>query len=183
MKKAKELSVLCDVEVAVVIFSTSGKLYDFCSTNRFFYYYYYYSRFMICSFHQFFFGFCSLKLAVQFAVLSSFCCHALAVHPCVFKMEIYIQLTYIIHKVISGCMLKNCVGNPYADIYLFHPNPKNILQCVWIVVPFTLIFFFFIYIEFGHSLQIILLQRGVSISFDLFLILTCFSHECFLVRY
>lgn len=55
MKKAKELSVLCDVEVAVVIFSTSGKLYDFCSTNRFFYYYYYYySRFMICSFHQFF---------------------------------------------------------------------------------------------------------------------------------
>lgn len=64
MKKAKELSVLCDVEVAVVIFSTRGKLYDFCSTNRFFYYYYYcycyyyyhYSRFMICSFHQFFFS-------------------------------------------------------------------------------------------------------------------------------
>ena len=35
MKKAKELSVLCDVDVAVLIFSGRGKLYDFCSTNRF----------------------------------------------------------------------------------------------------------------------------------------------------
>ncbi|XP_027097746.1 agamous-like MADS-box protein AGL27 isoform X1 [Coffea arabica] len=33
MKKAKELSVLCDVDVAVLIFSGRGKLYDFCSTN------------------------------------------------------------------------------------------------------------------------------------------------------
>ncbi|KAL3511456.1 hypothetical protein ACH5RR_030857 [Cinchona calisaya] len=33
MKKAQELSVLCDVDVAVLVFSTRGKLYDFCSTN------------------------------------------------------------------------------------------------------------------------------------------------------
>ncbi|KAL4591893.1 hypothetical protein LXL04_004868 [Taraxacum kok-saghyz] len=30
-KKARQLSVLCDVDVSVVVFSDSGKLYDFCS--------------------------------------------------------------------------------------------------------------------------------------------------------
>ncbi|XP_059286872.1 agamous-like MADS-box protein AGL31 isoform X1 [Lycium ferocissimum] len=33
LKKAKELSTLCDVDVAVVIFSNSGKLYQFSSAN------------------------------------------------------------------------------------------------------------------------------------------------------
>nr|BCL01226.1 FLC-like MADS-box protein [Gentiana triflora] len=33
MKKAKELAVLCDVDVAVVVFSNRGKLYDFSSNN------------------------------------------------------------------------------------------------------------------------------------------------------
>nr|BAK18556.1 flowering locus C-like protein, splicing variant 1 [Eustoma grandiflorum] len=33
MKKAKELGVLCDVDVAVVIVSSHGKLYDFSSNN------------------------------------------------------------------------------------------------------------------------------------------------------
>ncbi|KAK3035866.1 hypothetical protein RJ639_033003 [Escallonia herrerae] len=31
MKKARELSVLCGVDVGVVVFSCRGKLYDFCS--------------------------------------------------------------------------------------------------------------------------------------------------------
>ncbi|KAM0854655.1 hypothetical protein ACQ4PT_050286 [Festuca glaucescens] len=31
LKKAKEISVLCDAEVGVVVFSSAGKLYDFCS--------------------------------------------------------------------------------------------------------------------------------------------------------
>ncbi|KAF8642709.1 hypothetical protein HU200_067086 [Digitaria exilis] len=31
LKKAREISVLCDAEVGVVIFSSAGKLYDFCS--------------------------------------------------------------------------------------------------------------------------------------------------------
>nr|AEX58639.1 AGL2-1 [Epimedium sagittatum] len=31
LKKAYELSVLCDAEVAVIIFSSRGKLYEFCS--------------------------------------------------------------------------------------------------------------------------------------------------------
>jgi hypothetical protein len=33
LKKAKELSVLCDAEVAVVIFSSTGKLYEFSSSR------------------------------------------------------------------------------------------------------------------------------------------------------
>ncbi|CAN1244298.1 Agamous-like MADS-box protein MADS2 [Linum perenne] len=34
LKKAYELSVLCDAEVALIIFSNRGKLYEFCSTNK-----------------------------------------------------------------------------------------------------------------------------------------------------
>nr|AIE44769.1 putative MADS-domain transcription factor AGL2 [Nuphar advena] len=33
LKKAYELSVLCDVEVALIIFSNRGRLYEFCSTS------------------------------------------------------------------------------------------------------------------------------------------------------
>ncbi|KAD6119685.1 hypothetical protein E3N88_10956 [Mikania micrantha] len=32
MKKAKELAILCDAEVGVVIFSSTGKLYEFASS-------------------------------------------------------------------------------------------------------------------------------------------------------
>ena len=35
LKKAYELSVLCDAEVALIIFSNRGKLYEFCSGSRF----------------------------------------------------------------------------------------------------------------------------------------------------
>ncbi|KAM7267261.1 hypothetical protein ACFE04_009427 [Oxalis oulophora] len=34
LKKAYELSVLCEAEVALIIFSNRGKLYEFCSTNN-----------------------------------------------------------------------------------------------------------------------------------------------------
>ncbi|KAG6576135.1 Agamous-like MADS-box protein MADS4, partial [Cucurbita argyrosperma subsp. sororia] len=34
IKKARELSVLCDVEVGLVIFTNRGRLYEFCSGNR-----------------------------------------------------------------------------------------------------------------------------------------------------
>ncbi|CAK9186220.1 unnamed protein product [Ilex paraguariensis] len=34
-KKAYELSVLCDAEVALIIFSNRGKLYEFCSSSRY----------------------------------------------------------------------------------------------------------------------------------------------------
>ncbi|KAF3324068.1 transcription factor CAULIFLOWER A-like protein [Carex littledalei] len=33
LKKAYELSVLCDAEVAVIIFSNRGKLFEFCSSS------------------------------------------------------------------------------------------------------------------------------------------------------
>ncbi|KAL7093978.1 hypothetical protein ACP275_11G072400 [Erythranthe tilingii] len=35
IKKAKELSVLCDVDLATIIFSNRGKLFQYCSTDRF----------------------------------------------------------------------------------------------------------------------------------------------------
>jgi len=35
LKKAYELSVLCDAEVALIIFSNRGKLYEFSSTSRY----------------------------------------------------------------------------------------------------------------------------------------------------
>ncbi|KAL8044720.1 hypothetical protein ABFX02_08G063900 [Erythranthe guttata] len=34
LKKAKELSILCDAEVGLIIFSTTGKLYEFSGDNR-----------------------------------------------------------------------------------------------------------------------------------------------------
>ncbi|CAA3026003.1 MADS-box transcription factor 23 isoform X2, partial [Olea europaea subsp. europaea] len=33
LKKAKELSILCDAQVGLIIFSSTGKLYDFASTG------------------------------------------------------------------------------------------------------------------------------------------------------
>lgn len=33
LKKARELSVLCDAEVAVIVFSKSGKLFEYSSTG------------------------------------------------------------------------------------------------------------------------------------------------------
>uniref|UniRef100_A0A7N1A4C6 MADS-box transcription factor 23-like n=1 Tax=Kalanchoe fedtschenkoi TaxID=63787 RepID=A0A7N1A4C6_KALFE len=33
LKKAKELAILCDAEVGVMVFSSTGKLYDFASTS------------------------------------------------------------------------------------------------------------------------------------------------------
>jgi SRF-type transcription factor (DNA-binding and dimerisation domain) len=35
LKKAYELSVLCDAEVALIVFSSRGKLYEFCSSPRY----------------------------------------------------------------------------------------------------------------------------------------------------
>lgn len=34
LKKAKELSVLCDVDVAAIVVSSRGKLYQYCSNNK-----------------------------------------------------------------------------------------------------------------------------------------------------
>ncbi|RXH74133.1 hypothetical protein DVH24_021313 [Malus domestica] len=34
IKKAKELAILCDAEVGLVIFSSTGKLYEFASNSN-----------------------------------------------------------------------------------------------------------------------------------------------------
>ncbi|BBN67209.1 K-box region and MADS-box transcription factor family protein [Prunus dulcis] len=34
LKKAKELSILCDAEVGLIIFSSTGRLYDYASTSN-----------------------------------------------------------------------------------------------------------------------------------------------------
>ena len=33
LKKAYELSILCDAEVGLVVFSSTGRLYEFCNTK------------------------------------------------------------------------------------------------------------------------------------------------------
>ncbi|CAM8936075.1 unnamed protein product [Rhodiola kirilowii] len=33
LKKAKELAILCDAEIGIVVFSSTGKLYEFASTS------------------------------------------------------------------------------------------------------------------------------------------------------
>ncbi|RXI00399.1 hypothetical protein DVH24_037947 [Malus domestica] len=33
LKKAKELSILCDAEVGLIVFSSTGRLYDYASTR------------------------------------------------------------------------------------------------------------------------------------------------------
>lgn len=33
LKKAKELSILCEAEVGLIVFSSTGKLYDFASSR------------------------------------------------------------------------------------------------------------------------------------------------------
>lgn len=35
LKKAHEISVLCDAEVALIIFSNKGKLYEFATDNKY----------------------------------------------------------------------------------------------------------------------------------------------------
>jgi hypothetical protein len=45
LKKAYELSVLCDAEVALIIFSNRGKLYEFCSGQR-------YTHACVCEHHS-----------------------------------------------------------------------------------------------------------------------------------
>lgn len=38
LKKAQELAILCDAEVAVIIFSNTGKLFEFSSSGFVFFY-------------------------------------------------------------------------------------------------------------------------------------------------
>ncbi|CAN1284596.1 MADS-box transcription factor 57 [Linum perenne] len=52
IKKAKELSVLCDAQVGLIVFSTTDKLYEFSSTRLVI-------RFILYIIYSFFFNFIS----------------------------------------------------------------------------------------------------------------------------
>ena len=57
-KKAQELSVLCDAEVALIVFSATGKLFEF-SSSRYIYVYTHLLYFFFCFFFSLFnFGYC-----------------------------------------------------------------------------------------------------------------------------
>lgn len=62
LKKAKELSVLCDAEVAVIVFSSTGKLYEFSST-RFGYWILYIFYFLIFFYSVIYHG--SMLLSIE----------------------------------------------------------------------------------------------------------------------
>jgi hypothetical protein len=38
LKKAHEISVLCDADVALIVFSTRGKLFEYSTDSRFFFF-------------------------------------------------------------------------------------------------------------------------------------------------
>lgn len=40
LKKAKELAILCDAEVAVIVFSSTGKLFEFSNAGYVFYFFF-----------------------------------------------------------------------------------------------------------------------------------------------
>jgi hypothetical protein len=42
IKKAKELAILCDAEVGLVIFSSTAKLYEFASTRSAFFFFFFF---------------------------------------------------------------------------------------------------------------------------------------------
>lgn len=51
IKKAKELAILCDAEVGLVIFSSTGKLYEFASTrfDLFYSFFFFFFLFLLIS--------------------------------------------------------------------------------------------------------------------------------------
>ena len=76
LKKAYELSVLCDAEVALIIFSTRGKLYEFCSSSR-----YVFLRFCTHSYLKFMFVCANIYTRLfMFEIISIF----LFTFPCFF---------------------------------------------------------------------------------------------------
>jgi hypothetical protein len=63
LKKAHEISVLCDAEVALIVFSTKGKLFEFSSDSRFISLFVY--LFASCNILQFYFFFYFMNLFCQ----------------------------------------------------------------------------------------------------------------------
>lgn len=76
LKKAFELSVLCDAEITLIVFSPTGKLYDFSSSSR-------YIRTSICL----------ITFIICYSIYSQY------IYIYFFKKKIYIFfcLNYIIH--------------------------------------------------------------------------------------
>lgn len=77
LKKAKELAILCDAEVGLVIFSSTGKLYDFASTRsaRYLFFAFFLCLkpksilfFFLSHYFKFFFFFCCLLVFAKINV-------------------------------------------------------------------------------------------------------------------
>lgn len=49
IKKAKEITVLCDAQVSLVIFGSNGKMHDYCSPSTTYVYNIYFSLFITFS--------------------------------------------------------------------------------------------------------------------------------------
>ncbi len=65
LKKAYELSILCDAEVALIIFSNRGKLYEFCSGPTRYIYIYILYFYLYCYYYYYYY----ISLAVSFLLM------------------------------------------------------------------------------------------------------------------
>ena len=79
LKKAKELSVLCDAEVAVIIFSSTGKLYEFSNTRyvrvlSFFCFWWIIVYFLLVWLFNLYFSFSNISTFFFFLRLKFNCC-------------------------------------------------------------------------------------------------------------
>ena len=70
LKKAYELSVLCDAELALIIFSNRGKLFEFCSGSRYMFFISFFSP-----------NFPSLSDIISLYIYSRFCFFVFVFHP------------------------------------------------------------------------------------------------------
>lgn len=86
LKKANEISVLCDAQVALIIFSTKGKLFEYSSERRFL---------LVHHFSPFFF----LLLFLFGFIISIYSFFFLVLDPRTFFL--YFLLLYITHLVME----------------------------------------------------------------------------------
>jgi hypothetical protein len=146
LKKAKELAILCDAEVGVMIFSSTGKLYDFSSTRSIF------------------------KISLIYSCSFLFHFNQYHHHHHLFNI-IYIMILYYVSKVfffrynamlLSSSVPLICVLDQVSFLWLWfyevvwRIDPKVLLVTIImqlvmcaIIGPILFCFFFFFYFQLG----------------------------------